>query len=116
LFGKVSQEYKFKFITKLNDDLNTPEALAVVWEMLKDVSLSKGTQYKTLLDFDKILGLGLSKMKSEAIPFQIKNLAKERTLARKNKDWTKSDEIREQIESLGYTVRDTSSGQVIEKI
>src|SRR3989338_4666667 len=116
LFGKVSKGYKLQFLEKVNDDINTPEALAVVWEMIKDESLSKGSKYKTLLDFDEVLGLGFSKIKKEEVSFQIKNLVNDRALARKQKDWARADELRAQIEALGYSVRDTSKGQEVEKI
>ena len=116
LFGKINQKYKLQFLEKVNDDINTPEALAVVWEMIKDDKLSKGSKYKTLLDFDEVLGLGFSKIKKEEVSFQIKNLVNDRALARKQKDWARADELRAQIEALGYSVRDTSKGQEVEKI
>ena len=71
-----------------------------------------------MLDFDKILGLNLSKIKPEriTIPAEIKKLAKARQTARENKDWEKSDELREDIKKLGYNIEDTATGYVIKKL
>lgn len=57
--GKVDENYKSKFIEKLENDLNTPQALAVVWGLVKDASISPESKKATLLDFDLVLGLGL---------------------------------------------------------
>jgi cysteinyl-tRNA synthetase len=57
--GIVDQEYKKKFVEKLENDFNTPQALAVVWTMLKDKSVPNNNKLATLLDFDKVMGLGL---------------------------------------------------------
>lgn len=58
--GEVSSEYKEQFVKALENDLNTAQALAVVWTMLKDKALSSESKHATLLDFDRVLGLGLS--------------------------------------------------------
>ena len=57
--GKVDEAYKVKFIEKLENDLNTPQALAVVWTLVKDKDVPNNDKLATLLDFDKVLGLGL---------------------------------------------------------
>lgn len=113
--GKDSPEYeKFKndFLAALNDDLNTPQALAVAWEVLKS-SLPDLDKRNLLLEFDKIFALGLDKLKPVSIPTKVTNLVKERELVRQGKDWIKSDELRQQIEQLGFKVEDTDSGPIV---
>ena len=68
-----------------------------------------------MLDFDKVLGFGLDKIKEEIIPDEIVKLAEEREIARKEKDWAKSDELRNKINSLGYEVKDTENGSKVSK-
>ena len=114
--GKVNADFKTKFIEVINDDLNMPQAIAVVQELLKS-KLSDADKLATILDFDKVLGLGLDKVKEEKveIPKEVQELVKEREEVRKNKDWQKSDELRDKIGALGFTVEDTNEGQVIKK-
>ncbi len=109
--GKVDQEYKKKFEDLINDDLDTPQALALVWEVLKDEKLSNEEKHATVLEFDKVLGLNLGAIKTIAIiPESVQKLVSEREEARKNKDYKKSDELRSEIEKLGYQVKDTEDG------
>lgn len=105
-----TEEYKNQFIESLNDDLNMPQALATVWQVVKDEVLSGGDKKSLLLDFDKVLGLDLEKIELFEIPENIQNLVKERDLARNNKDFAQSDEIRAEIEKLGFEVKDTPEG------
>jgi len=107
----ISTEYKKLFLEGLENDLNTPEALAVVWNLLKDNNVDVATKRFTLLDFDKVLGLKLGEKKY--IPEDVQKLADEREIARKNKDFTKADELRKQIEDKGYTLKDTENGPVL---
>ncbi|MES2059560.1 MAG: cysteine--tRNA ligase [Patescibacteria group bacterium] len=102
--------YREKFLEAINDDLDTPKALALVWELLKDGSLPDTDKKATLLDFDKVLGLGLADIKKLEIPEEIQNLLDERKIARNSKDWVKSDELRKEIEKLGFAVKDSDSG------
>ena len=114
--GTINQAYKVRFMEFLDNNLDSPQALALVWELLKDTSLSNTDKKATLLDFDKVLGLGLEKIKEEIIPDEIINLAKEREQARKEKDWAKSDELRDKINGLGYEIKDSDSGTKISRI
>lgn len=114
--GDVNEPYKARFIEFLNNDLDSAKALSLVWEILKDSSLSDENKKATLLDFDSVLGLGLDKIKEEKIPEEILTLAKEREEARKEKDWAKSDDLRKEINKLGYDIKDTESGYKISKI
>ena len=104
------------FHKEINNDLNTPKVLAIVWEVLRDNNLSDKDKYSLLLKFDEILGLGLKDVKKERIPAEIKKLAEERLEARKNKDWTKSDQLRDKIKKLGYIIGDTKEGYEISKV
>lgn len=113
--GEINQNYREKFSQAINDDLNMPKALAVFQELLKS-ELSNEVILATVLDFDKVLGLGLDKIKKDIIPEEVENLAKERKQARDNKDWAKSDELRNKIRDLGYEVKDNDSGYEITKI
>ncbi len=111
---EVSSLYKEKFKKAINDDLNTPQALAVAWNVLKDQNLKKEEKYNLLIDFDRVFGLNLEE--EQKIPENIKEMAKEREMARRKKDFEKADEIRKEIESLGYTVEDTEKECKIKKI
>ena len=113
--GKLNIEYQRKFMNYLSDDLDAPRALSLVWDLLKDESISNMDKKATILDFDKVLGLGFENLKKEEIPEGIKKLSEERLEARKNKDFKKSDELRDKINSLGYEVEDSADGQNILK-
>jgi len=116
VIGKVNLEWKNKFITAINDDLNMSQALAVLNEMLKS-SILNSDKLATALDFDKVFGLKLNDaIKTKfTIPTEVKKLVDEREKARKEKNWAKSDELRDKIMGLGYEIKDTSSGQQITK-
>ncbi len=111
--GSVSVKWKEKFISAINDDLNMPQAVAVLNEMLKS-DISPADKLATTIDFDKVLGLKLNEVnKSIEIPSGVKKLIDERKKAREDKNWKKSDELRDKIMSLGYEVKDSPSGQEI---
>lgn len=100
-------EYKEKFSSYIADDVNTPLALSVLWDALKNNNESKDI-YDLAIDFDKFLGLRLDvfeQAKSD-IPEEILAIANERKQARINKDYATSDLLRDKIASLGYTIVD----------
>ena len=107
--------YRAAFLSAINDDLNIPEALSVVWQIIKDDNISDTEKKSFLLDFDKILGLGLNKIKKSVveIPAKIKELAEARAKARQEKNWQKADELRKEIEKAGYKIEDTKEGTKI---
>jgi len=109
------KEYLDAFKAALNDDLNTPEALAIMWKLIKDIGISDADKKATLLDFDKILGLGLDKIKKTEIPSEITKLSQERKDARAKKDWARADELRQRIEQAGWQIKDTEKGPKIIK-
>lgn len=120
--GSVSKKYKDQFRSFVSDDLNTPKALALVWELVKDNSVSDADKKATLFAFDEVLGLNLKTEAPELfrtqsdIPASILELAEKRKAARANKDWKLSDELRNEITSLGYRVEDKEGEQKITKI
>lgn len=108
---------RFKDVIRM--DLNTPQALASVWEIAKS-NIPAGDKYDLLMICDEILGLGLKDLKDEpmnqVIPQEILALAQKRDELRKEKQFYASDEVRKQIEQKGYVVQDSSSGTAIKKI
>ena len=127
--GNVSEEelnaYREKFTNYINDDLNMPGAMSVVWEVARNNNKSKQLA-ELLLEFDEVLGLDLKNAKKyleefeknkniEEIPEEIKELVEQRKIARQNKDWAKSDELRDLIAQKGYIVKDQKEGMSIEK-
>lgn len=111
--GTVNSAYNKRFLAYVNDDLDTPKAIALLWDLLKDPEVSDADKRATILDFDKILGLNLGsvvKVAEEKIPEEITALAEAREQARKEKDWVKADALRQEIESRGYDVLDTETG------
>ncbi|MBI2446687.1 MAG: cysteine--tRNA ligase [Parcubacteria group bacterium] len=99
-----------EFKNYINDDLETPRALALLWNIVKSKKLDSKTKYALLIDFDKVLGLNLAKIKSEKIPAAILKIVKDREKYRKEKNFKKSDELRKKIESLGWLIEDTPRG------
>ncbi len=110
------ENYLALFKGFINDDLDTAKAIALMWEMIKDDSLSGATKKATLLKFDEVLGLGLADAKAVSIPENVQMLLSEREQSRKNKDFKKSDELRKLIKNLGFDVKDTDEGQKVTKI
>lgn len=113
--GTVNKEYQTRFLETVENDLDTPRALALAWEVVKDPSLLPADKTATLLDFDRVFGFGFELKQKDTIPSHVETLALSREEARKNKDWVRSDEIRNEINSLGYEILDTDKGQEIRK-
>ena len=111
--GKINKDYQNKFKEYISDDLDTPRAMSLLWDVLKDEEISDADKKATILDFDKVLSLGFENLKEIEIPKEIQKLVKTREQARKNKDFKKSDELRTEINSLGYEIKDTEEGQKI---
>jgi cysteinyl-tRNA synthetase len=112
---KINQVYKKKFLKFINDDLNTPRALALAWQLVDNKKISEIEKYWTLVEFDRVFGLGIEELKKIKIPREIKKLVKEREKLRKIGDFKKADEIREKIKKMGYIVEDTREGPKIKK-
>lgn len=114
--GVVDESILEKFTDAINDDLNLPRALAVVWELIRS-DLPASTRKATLLKMDEVLGLDLAtwQPREEEIPAEINELVEARTLARKEKRWADADAIRSQVAELGYEIEDTPSGPKVKK-
>lgn len=112
----IINEYEEKFHEAINDDLNMPVAMSVVWDVVKNPIKSKKFA-DLLLKFDTVLGLDIDKEeKKEEIPEEIKKLLEERKEARLNKNWELSDKLRDEIKDKGYLVKDSKDGMQIEKL
>lgn len=110
------QEWEKRFLEAINDDINMPSAMGVVWEVAKYPLKSKELA-DLLLKFDQVLGLEIDKIKQdESIPTEVLELVKQRKQAREDKNWAQSDALRDQIKALGYQVEDTKEGMKIEKL
>ena len=114
--GTVIETYKERFLTAINNDLATPEALTVLWEVLANESFSKADRFATVIDFDRVLGLGLANLKNEELPSEILELAQKRDAARTSKDWALSDKLRDELIEKGYEVSDSDRGTKVRKI
>ena len=115
---KLINEYEEKFHKAINDDLNMPLAMGVVWDVIRNEKKSPEFA-KLLLKFDNIMGLKIDEDDKEdvsiEIPEEILILVEERKKARENKDWQESDRLRDIIKEKGYSVKDTKEGMKIEK-
>jgi cysteinyl-tRNA synthetase len=104
-----------KFYDALSQDLQTPQAVAIVWEILKS-NIPSEDKYDLIIECDRILGLGLDKGVSHIIneiPENVQKLVEARNIARKEKNYEESDRLRVEIEKEGYIVLDTSEGTVL---
>ena len=118
----IELELEKKFKDAIDDDLNMPEALSVVWELVKsDLPVSKKSSF--LLKMDEVLGLGLrnwceenQKISIIQLPTDVQSLIKERENLRKSRQYTKADHLRNKIKKLGYDVLDSASGTQIKII
>lgn len=107
----VIAEIENKFHQAINDDLNMPLAMSVVWDVVKNPKKSK--KLAKLLDkFDTVLALSLDKKSEnqEKIPEEVLKLAEERLKARQEKNWAESDRLRNEILALGYSIKDSKEG------
>ena len=113
---ELIKEYEEKFLEAINDDLNMPVAMSVVWDVIKNPTKSKKLQ-NLLLKFDEVLGLDLKNYQKQEniLPEEIANLVKERNEARQNKNWAESDRLRDILIEKGYTVKDSKEGTIVEK-
>ena len=111
--SKLSSAYLKKFEAAINNDLNMPQALAVVWDLLRD-SKAAG-KVKAIEQMDNVLGLELLKEEKTAIPAKVKMLLDQREEARKAKNFKLADELRNKIKKLGFIVEDTPSGPKCKK-
>ncbi len=114
--GAPDEDYVDKFSGYVNDDLNMPRVLALVWDLVKS-DLPDATKKATMFFFDQVMGLRLAEWKpvEEAIPESIMALVEQRTAARKEKRWQDADALRAQVAAAGYEIEDTPQGPRVHK-
>ncbi len=112
----VISDYETRFLEAINDDLNMPVAMSVVWDVVKNPAKSKKLA-DLLVKFDEVLGFDLKNYQKEetVLPEEIKSLVDERNKARLEKNWGESDRIRDLLISKGYSVKDSKEGTIVEK-
>lgn len=115
------------FLAEVENDLNMPRAMSIVWAMLRAHDCDPTTKLRLLLDFDRILGFDLKgyfqsdqpRRKADAetylssLPTEIAALVREREDLRSRGDYTQADHIRNELEAAGYQVNDTSQGSIV---
>jgi cysteinyl-tRNA synthetase len=120
----ADQTYMEQFTKVMNDDIDTPKALALMWEVVKDATLTKEVKVGTLREMDAVLDIGLSDdpslvtrelgiVSTAELPEEIQELIDARELARTVHNWDESDRLREALNFKGYIVEDTPQGQRI---
>lgn len=127
-------EYRARFFAAVENDLNTAEAVAIIWEVAKS-NIPGRDKYELLLEFDEVLGLGLKTAEvqlgelknsqaesifsetDERLPAEVLQLLKERKAAKENKDWAKADQLRTELQTSGFVIQDKpNSVQEVRKI
>lgn len=114
---KTSAGYKDSlsdFKKALSDDLNTAQALAVLWSVAKDKKITNTDKLKLIEKFDEVLGLGLLDDSAELkIPDEVIKLAEKRMKVREQKNWEEADRLRDLIAEKGFVVKDVADGYEI---
>ena len=116
------KEYEARFDAAMDDDLNTADAIAAIFELVKDANVSlnaessKAAVQATLDMLMELCGiLGLLQKSEDELPAEIQQMVDERAQARKDKNWKRSDELRDAIKAAGYVLEDTPQGQKVRK-
>ena len=99
-----------EFLKAMDDDFNTPQAFAVIFNFMKEVNKKTGGKksYNLMLELDKIFNV--LTIKKFSVPEKVNQLVKKREEARRNRDYNEADRIREEIKELGYTLEDSPEG------
>lgn len=116
----VIDDLKNRFLEAINDDMNMPVAMSIVWEAAKN-DIKSNDIFELIMHFDRVLSLNLDKVKSNdnailELPQEIKDLLEKRKIAREQKDYAMSDKIRDELKEKGYIVKDSKEGQKLEKV
>ena len=109
-------EWEEKFKGAIENDLQMPQVLAVVWEMVRNGDLGEGEKLFLITKFDQVLGLGLGKRKTEEIPEGILELIEKRDKVREEKKWDEADKIRDELMKKGWRVLDGEKGVKVERV
>ncbi len=110
--GSESTEYLEKFNQTILDDINVPNAIAVMWDLINDSKVFANDKYLTLLKMDEILSFGFSTLEEETeeLDSKIIDLIEQRQKARSDKNWALADEIRDELKVIGIILEDTPQG------
>lgn len=122
-----SREYLDKFDACLANDMDTPGAVAVMWDMLKDDKLDAKTKCGTLMSMDEVLDIGLSDdindgvrslgvVAADELPGNIQKLIDDREAARIARNWEMADALRDKLKLEGYEIEDTAQGPKVTKV
>lgn len=125
--GQLSEKYHKAFVTAINDDLDTPKAISIMWDLLKDDSVPNGDKRMTIIEFDNVLAIGLSKTPEEGrielghvtlmeLPGDIQKMIDEREAARMAQNWSEADRLRDTLLVQGYAIEDSQAGPKITKV
>ena len=116
------KEYEQRFDNAMDDDMNTADAIGAIFELVKDANVNlNGESSKAVLEAAlnslKALAdvLGILQKQDDALPAEIQAMVDERAEARKNRDWKRSDELRDAIKAAGYILEDSREGQKVRK-
>ena len=112
----IIKDYESRFLEAINDDLNMPVAMSVVWDVVKN-PIKSNKLANLLVKFDEVLGFDLQnyEKQEEVLPNDVKLLISERNNARLEKNWAESDRIRDLLIEKGYIVKDSKEGTIVEK-
>lgn len=115
--GSANAELVDEFRTTVSNDLDMPNALALMWKVI-DTDLPEAEKGATLLEMDKVLGLGLVDVigKKEEVPDAVKALLIDRQKARNERNFEESDRLRDEIAGMGWKVMDGAEGQTVVKL
>ncbi len=108
------QDFSARFREAVENDLNMPQAIAIMWEMVKS-NIPDLDKWELITDWDRVLGLSLRQVSNNKlqIPNEIGKLVKEREELRKQKQWREADEIRKEIEASGFKVEDQGKESIL---
>ena len=119
--GIIDDTYRQDFIEAINDDCDTPRAIALIWDLMKDSDVAAKNKRATIFEMDSVLGIGLGLspkdgaaalglVDSADIPADVQELLEAREDARAAQSWDEADRLRDALQEKGYTVEDTSEG------
>jgi cysteinyl-tRNA synthetase len=115
LSGSLPEDFQRKFQSAVNNDLNLPQAMAVVQETLKS-PITDADKLAAVADFDRVLGLDLNKVaEKDALPPDVQAKVEARKRARDTKNWALSDHLRDEIQAMGFIVQDAKEGMKVIK-
>lgn len=116
--NNIFEEYNNKFKEALSNDLNTSQAITTLYDVIK-ANINNNTKLELIKSFDEVLSLDLLKEETSNITLEekekIENLIEQRNQAKKNKEYEKADQIREELLNMGITIKDTREGTIYEK-